>query len=68
MFEQSLVDGQAKTRRPATIIISLLLQCLVIVILILIPLIYTDSLGMAQLKATLIALQYRHRRDTFDAS
>ena len=30
MFEQTFVDGKRKTKRPATIFLSLLLQCVAI--------------------------------------
>ena len=55
MFDQTFVDGTQKTKKPFTIVVSLLLQIGVIGILILIPLIYTEALPSAQLKSMLVA-------------
>src|SRR3982751_2019116 len=55
MFSQTFVDGTQKTKKPYTIVVSLLLQIGVIGVLILIPLIYTDALPSAQLKSMLVA-------------
>lgn len=55
MFEQTFVDAEAKTRKPWTVFLSFLLQCLFIGVLVLIPLIYTDSLPRAQLTSFLTA-------------
>ncbi len=55
MFDQTFVDGTTKTKKPYTILLSLLLQIGVIVVLILIPLIYTQTLPTAQLKSMLVA-------------
>jgi len=55
MFEQTFVDGVAKTRKPWTVFLSFVLQTLLIGILVLIPLIYTDSLPKAQLASFLTA-------------
>ncbi len=51
MFEQSLLDMQqmGKTKKPLTMVISFVVQCLLIGILILIPLIYTEALPKQQL-------------------
>ncbi len=55
MFEQTFVEGTAKTRKPWTVLLSFLIQTVLIGLLILIPLIYTDSLPKAQLTSFLVA-------------
>ena len=57
MFEDSLIEsgGRLKTRRGPWMLFSTLLQILVLVILILIPLIYTDALPRQQLMTFLVA-------------
>ena len=55
MFEQTFVDGTGKTKTPFTVMVSFLLQCLLIGIAILIPLIYTDTLPRTQLTSFLVA-------------
>ncbi len=55
MFEQSLVDGQGKTSKPYTVLLSFASQILMTGVLILIPLIYTDTLPKAQLTSFLVA-------------
>lgn len=57
MFEDSLVEssGRLKTRRGVTTAISFALQILLIGILILIPLIYTEALPAQQLMTFLVA-------------
>lgn len=56
MFEQSLIDLSAgRTRKPWTIAVSFLAQCLLIGILILIPLIYTEALPRHTLTAIFMA-------------
>jgi protein TonB len=55
MFEQTFVDGTVKSRSPWTVMLSFLFQCLVIGVMILIPLIYTDSLPRATLTSLLVA-------------
>ncbi|MDQ2949434.1 MAG: energy transducer TonB, partial [Acidobacteriota bacterium] len=55
MFEQTFVDGNAKTRKPWTVLLTFVVQCLAIGVAVLIPLIYTDSLPRAQLSAILTA-------------
>ena len=55
MFEQTFVDGTGKTKTPFTVMLSFLLQCLLIGIAILIPLIYTDTLPRTQLTSFLVA-------------
>ena len=48
MFEQTFVDGEGKTNKGWTVILSFAFQFLLTGILILIPLIYTDVLPQAQ--------------------
>jgi len=55
MFEQTFVDGTTKTKKPYTVLASLLLQLGIIGVAILIPLIYTQTLPSAQLKSMLVA-------------
>ena len=56
MFEQSLLDLQAtKTKTKYTVLMSFVLECLGIGILILIPLIYTNTLPATQLMSYLVA-------------
>jgi protein TonB len=55
MFEQSLVDGQGATSKPWTVFVSFISQILLTGVLILIPLIYTDTLPKAQLTSFLVA-------------
>ena len=51
MFEDSLVEssGRLKTKRSLTTVLSFFLQCLLIGVMILIPLIYTEALPRQQL-------------------
>ena len=46
MFEDSLLEssGRLRTKRKWTTVLSLLLQCLLIGVMILVPLIYTEAL------------------------
>jgi periplasmic protein TonB len=55
MFEQSLLDGAGKTNKPWTIVVSFLLQCALISVAVLIPLIYYDALPRGQLTSFLVA-------------
>ena len=55
MFEQTFVDGVGKTKRPYTILLSFGIQILVIGVLVVIPLIYYDTLHGATLTASLVA-------------
>lgn len=57
MFEDSLIEsgGKLKTKRLSTTILSFTLQVLLICVLILIPLIYTDALPKQQLMTFLVA-------------
>src|SRR3954466_4527855 len=49
MFEQTFVQSQAKTRKPWTVAVSLSLQCGVIAIILLIPLLHPDRLRIPEL-------------------
>lgn len=57
MFEDSLIEsgGKLKTKRLSTTVLSFTLQVLLICVLILIPLIYTDALPKQQLMTFLVA-------------
>ncbi len=55
MFTQTFVDGTEKTKKPLTLMLSLFLQVSALIVLILIPLIYTQTLPGAQLKNLLVA-------------
>jgi protein TonB len=57
MFEDSLIEsgGRLKTKRASTTILSFLLQVLLLGVLVLIPLIYTDALPKQQLMTFLVA-------------
>jgi protein TonB len=55
MFEQSFVDSGATTRKPWTVFLSFVIQMIVIGVMILIPLIYTDTLPRTQLSSFLVA-------------
>jgi protein TonB len=55
MFEQTFVEGTGKTNKPWTVFVSFLIQVGMIIVLVLIPLIYTDTLPRAQLTSFLVA-------------
>lgn len=55
MFEQTFVDGTGKTSKPWTVFVSMLTQFVVLGLLILIPLIYTETLPRATLSSFLVA-------------
>lgn len=55
MFEQSLVDGTGKTNKSWTVLLSFVGQIAFIIVAILIPLIYTDTLPRATLTSFLVA-------------
>jgi periplasmic protein TonB len=57
MFEDSLLEsgGRLKTKRGATTLLSFILEVVIIGILILIPLIYTEALPKQQLMTFLVA-------------
>src|SRR5580693_706551 len=57
MFEDSLIEsgGKLKTKRGATSFIAFLFQIGIIIVMVLIPLIFTDALPKAQLVGYLMA-------------
>jgi len=57
MFEDSLLEssGRLKTKRKWTTVLSFVLQCLLIGVMILVPLIYTEALPRQQLMTFLVA-------------
>lgn len=55
MFEQTFVEGRSKTNKGWTVILSFTLQILMIGVLVLLPLIYTDTLPKATLTSFLVA-------------
>src|SRR3970040_1170970 len=57
MFEDSLIDsgGRIKTRKPITVFLSFVIQTIIIGIMILIPLIYTEALPRRELMTFLMA-------------
>jgi protein TonB len=56
MFEELVVSGaKEKTNKPWTVIVSMILQVFFLVILILIPLIYTEALPRAMMSSILLA-------------
>lgn len=55
MFEQTFVDGTGKTNKGWTVVVSFIVQVLLIGVMILIPLIYTDTLPKATLTSFLVA-------------
>lgn len=46
MFEQTFVQSQAQTRKPWTVAVSLSVQCVLIAIVLLIPLLHPETLGI----------------------
>lgn len=55
MFEQSLIDAEVKTKRAWTVLLSFALQILIVGIMILIPMIYFETLPATQLTSFLVA-------------
>jgi protein TonB len=55
MFEQSFVEGENATRKASSVFVSFLIQCVLVTIAVLIPLIYTESLPRTQLTSFLVA-------------
>ena len=57
MFEDSLIEsgGRLKTKRGATTTISFILQALLVGVLVLLPLIFTEALPKTQLMTFLVA-------------
>lgn len=56
LFSDSLLEGSGRKRRTWATIFSLILQCLLIGILILVPLLYTDALPKQELITYLVSL------------
>src|SRR6185437_12689949 len=57
MFEDSLIEsgGRLKTKRGRTTLVSFILEAIVVIILILIPLMFTEALPKGQLMTFLVA-------------
>ena len=55
MFEQTFVDGEGRTNKPWTVVISTALQVTLVGIVLLIPLIYTEALPKTSLTSFLTA-------------
>jgi periplasmic protein TonB len=55
MFEQTFVDGMAKTNKTWTVLVSFLAQLVLIGVAVLIPMIYFDALPQTQLTSFLVA-------------
>ena len=55
MFEQTFVEGTGKTRKTWTVMVSFIGQIFLILIAVLIPLIYTDTLPSTTLTSFLVA-------------
>src|SRR5215218_998749 len=55
MFEQTFVESGNQTRKGASVLISFLVQLALVVVFVLIPLIFTDSLPRTQLTSFLVA-------------
>ncbi len=54
MFEQTFVAPPAKTRRAWTVVVSFTLQVMAIGLAVLIPMVWSETLPMALLRAPLI--------------
>jgi len=55
MFEQTFVEGTGKTKRGWTVMLSFAFQMLLVGVMVLIPLIYTETLPKASLTSFLVA-------------
>jgi len=55
MFEQSFVEGANATRKASSVFVSFLVQVCLIIVAVLIPLIYTETLPKTQLTSFLVA-------------
>jgi protein TonB len=55
MFEQTFVEGANKTRKGASVFISFLVQTALVLVAVVLPLIFTDSLPKTQLTSFLVA-------------
>ena len=64
MFEDSLMEsgGKIKTKQGATAALSFGLQIILIGVLVLLPLVFTEALPKQQLMTFLVAPHRRHRR------
>lgn len=55
MFEQTFIEGTGKTKKTWTVLVSFVGQILLVLVAILIPLIYTDTLPRTTLTSFLVA-------------
>jgi protein TonB len=55
MFEQTFVEGANATRKASSVFVSFLVQCALITVAVLVPLIYTETLPKTQLTSFLVA-------------
>jgi protein TonB len=55
MFEQTFVDGSGKTKKPWTVASAFLMEIIAVIVIIVIPLIFTDVLPKAMLTSVLEA-------------
>ena len=55
MFEQTFVEGANATRKASSVFVSFLVQVCLVIVMILIPLIYTETLPKTQLTSFLVA-------------
>ncbi len=55
MFEQTFVEGGNKTRKSASVFVSFLLQIVIVSVIVIIPLVFTDTLPKTQLTSFLVA-------------
>ena len=54
MFEQTFVQSQAKTRKPWTVVVSLSLQCVVVALVLLYPLLHPEKMRLELPKPRLV--------------
>src|SRR3954453_18150720 len=55
MFEQTFVGGENATRKASSVFVSFLIQCSLVTVAVIIPLIYTETLPKTQLTSFLVA-------------
>jgi protein TonB len=55
MFEQSFVEAGNKTQKGTSVMVSFIVQIVAVIVLVIIPLIYTDTLPRTQLTSFLVA-------------
>lgn len=55
MFEQTFVEGTGKTNKPWTVLVSTIIQIVMVGVIVLIPLIWTDVLPKGTLTSFLVA-------------